>query len=121
MGAVVESRTDSGTRFRETIYDHRGDGRGFSQVEDFGDQGLNTYECLGVKDGKCEEGAQVMLEKCSHGDKMGTRFSWVDDATSGGHGYRQRTGHLASDSCPGLCLTTAPSSTEATLASCGRV
>jgi aromatic ring-cleaving dioxygenase len=119
--AIVQSNTDAGTRFRETVYDPRGDARGFSQIEDFGDQNLNTYECLAIKDGNCVDGAQVMLEKCSYGDEMGTRFSWVDDAASEGPGFRQRSGHLASDSCPGLCLTAAFNSTAVTLASCRRV
>lgn len=116
--ALTSGRTDAGTRFRETVYDVRGAGRGFSQIEEFGNQNINTYECISVKRGTCKAGAAVIMGKCSEGDALATRFSWVDDAKSGGPGYRQRSGQLASDSCPGLCLSSPTNGTVATLGDC---
>merc|ERR1712217_354054 len=116
--ALTHSRTDAGTRFRETVYNISGNGRGFSQIEEFGDQNINTYECIGVKGGSCKLGAAVVLTQCSKGDQLATRFSWVDDAESGGPGYRERSGQLASDSCPGLCLSSPSNGTMVTLSNC---
>merc|ERR1712048_1397268 len=76
------------------------------------------YECIGVKGGACKTGAAVIITKCSKADQLATRFSWVDDSHSGGPGYRQRTGQLASDSCPGLCLSSPSNGTLVTLADC---
>lgn len=118
---LTQGRTKAGTLFRETVYDVSGDGRGFSQIEEFGDQNLNTYECIAVQGGICKAGAAVVIGKCSEGDKLATRFSWVDDAKSGGAGYRQRSGQLASDSCPGMCLSSPSNITLATLDECSSV
>merc|ERR1712032_323110 len=81
---LTRGTTDSGTRFRETVYDVSGDARGFTQLEEFGDQNINTYECVAIEGGECKAGATVIISKCSEGDALATRFSWVDDASSGG-------------------------------------
>lgn len=96
--------------FRETVYDTRGNARGYSQIEAMGDKHLNIYECIAVEEGACKAGAPVILAKCSEGDASATRLSWVDDGKSGGPGYRVRSGQLASDSCPGFCLSSSNSS-----------
>merc|ERR1711988_1447292 len=77
--------------WRETVYDVRGNGRGYSQIENLGDTGINTYECLAVEDGSCTHGAALVISKCSHGDQASTRWSWI--------GAKQGQGKLESDSC----------------------
>jgi len=116
---LTKGTTASGTRFRETVYNTSGDARGYSQIEDVGNENINIYECIATEGGSCQAGAVVITATCSKGDTLATRFSWLDDADSGGAGYRFRTGSLASDSCPGLCLTSTSSSTVV-LGECGR-
>lgn len=107
---MTEGTSSGGSLFRETVYDTSGNARGYSQIEEFGNEHINTYECIAVEKGVCKAGAKVIVAKCSEGDATATRFSWVDDAKSGGPGYTDRTGQLASDSCPGLCLSSSNSS-----------
>lgn len=73
---------------------------------------------MAVEGGACQAGASLLISDCSGGDDLKTRFSWVDDASSGGAGYRRRSGQLASDSCPGLCASTAANSTSVALEKC---
>jgi len=58
-------------RFRETVYDHRGDGRGFSQIEDFGNQNMNTYECLVLR----MESVRRELRSCLRSARMVTKWA----------------------------------------------
>lgn len=111
LAAQHVAAVEMNTTWRETVYDVSGDARGYSQIENMGHDHINTYECMGIRakdtaQSLCAAGAEVVLTLCADSDKSGTRWSWLP------------TGHLASDTCPGMCAASSSSSNGVVLANC---